>query len=192
MKKYFTILCILILVKPLIAAQLNLPIDTLACNSPENRQFNFWIGDWDIQQSILNKDGTWLKTKAHTSVTPILNGCALEEHWEGDVKFFWSGMQNIEHMKGFSIRYYDPQKSEWNIHWLDNKNLNMGLGVTGNFKNGKGEFFSEPNNANGNSISRITFSNITENSVHWDLAFSKDEGKTWTTIWIMEMKRHMK
>ncbi len=190
MKKYFTMFCLLIIAQSSMAAQNNSAEDTLACNSLESKQFNFWIGDWDIHQKILNKDGTWLETNAFTSVKPILNGCALEEHWEGDVKFFWSGMQNIKHMKGFSIRYYNLKKKEWSIHWLDNNSLNMGAGVSGNFKNGKGEFFSEPNNANGNSTSRITFSNITKNSVHWDLAFSKDNGKTWTTIWIMAMKRH--
>ena len=41
-----------------------------------------------------------------------------------------------------------------------------------------------------NERTELTFSDIKENSVHWDLAFSKDDGKTWTTIWIMEMKRH--
>jgi len=190
MKKIFTVFCFFILMNPFLSAQDDNAEDTLACNSAESRQFDFWIGDWDIQQKILNKDGTWLETEAHNSVSPILNGCALEEHWEGDVKFFWSGMQHIKHMKGFSIRYYNPKKKEWSIHWLDNNSLNMGAGVTGNFKDGKGEFFSETNNIKGKSISRITFSKITKISVHWDLAFSNDDGKTWTILWIMEMKRH--
>ncbi len=177
MNKIFTIFYLFLFIKPLIAIQNSLVLDTISCNSSENRQFDFWIGDWDIQQKILNIDGTWLETKAHTSVRSILNGCALEEHWEGDVKFFWSGMQNIKHMKGFSIRCFNPKEKKWIIHWLDNNSLNMGTGVSGNFKNGKGEFFSESNNANGNNITRIIFSNITENSVHWDLAFSKDDGK---------------
>ncbi len=189
MKNLVAILLFFILIQPVIDGQQSLNKDSLDCNSPESRQFNFWIGDWDIQQKILNKDGSWLETNAHTSVSSILNGCALEEHWEGDVKFFWNGMDSIEHMKGFSIRYFDSKKNEWNIHWLDNKNLQMGTGFTGNFKNGKGEFFRETNNANENSISRITFSNFKKNSVHWDLSFSKDNGETWTTLWIMDMKR---
>ena len=190
MKNIITIFCFFILIEPVMAVQNSSTEDTVTCDSPESRQFDFWIGDWDIQQKIIKKDGTWLEAKAHTSVILILNGCALEEHWEGDVKFFWSGMQNFEHMKGFSIRYYNPQKKHWNLRWLDNRNLNMGSGYTGNFINGKGEFFIESKTANGKRISRITFSDIKENSVHWDLAFSKDDGKTWTTIWIMEMKRH--
>ena len=102
---------------------------------------------------------------------------------------FWDGMQSVKYMEGFSIRYYDHRKGKWNIRWLDNNNLFMGSGSEGNFNNGKGEFFSESTTPNGKQISRITFSNIKENSVDWDLAISNDEGKTWIKVWIMEMKR---
>ena len=140
MKKSFIVICVVLLFKS-IAAQSDMSVDTLACNSPEAHLFDFWIGDWDIQQKIIRKDGTWLELKAQTSVAPILNGCALEEHWSGNVEFFWDGMQSVKYMEGFSIRYYDHRKGKWNIRWLDNNNLFMGSGSEGNFNNGKGEFF---------------------------------------------------
>lgn len=163
--------------------------DSVNCKSPESHQFDFWIGDWSIQQKILQKDGTWLETEASTSVSPIFDGCALEEHWEGKVKFFWLSMDSVESMKGFSLRYYSVKDSMWHIYWLDNKSLEFGKDFSGNFKDGKGEFFSERTTPHGKQISRIVFSKLKPNSVHWDLAYSNDAGKNWTTIWIMEMSR---
>jgi hypothetical protein len=165
------------------------PTDSINCNLPEAHQFDFWIGNWDIQQKIIQKDGTWINLKASTSVIPILGGCALEEHWEGDIKYFWEGMEKPKPVKGFSLRYFQPSSGKWYIRWMDTKDMNLGEPFTGNFSAGKGEFFSERETKRGKQISRITFSDIKENFVHWDLAVSNDKGKTWNTIWIMEMKR---
>jgi hypothetical protein len=116
----------------------------------------------------------------------------LEEHWSGDVKFFWQGMKDIKQLKGFSIRYYSPEEKVWYIHWMDNFGMKLGTGAVGNFKDGKGKFYIEKDTPKGKQISRITFSDIKENSVHWDLAISNDNKKTWTQIWIMDMKRDKK
>lgn len=187
MKNILPLVLSLFLLKPLVAFQS--VVDSTNCNNDEAHQFDFWIGEWDINQTIIQKDGSWIETKAHTSVSPILNGCALEEHWSGDVKFFWMGMDSVKPMKGFSIRYFDVNAKKWDIYWMDNFGLNFGNASKGIFKDGKGEFFSERKTENGKQISRITFSNIKENSVHWDLAISNDDGKNWATIWNMEMKR---
>ena len=187
MKKIIFITLVLLSVKP--GYSFKPDKDSSLCSSPEAHQFDFWIGEWNIEQKIIQKDGSWLKTDAHTSVSPILGGCALEEHWTGSVKFFWQGMEDIKTMKGFSIRYYNPKEKVWLIHWMDNLELKFGSGARGNFKDGRGEFFAEKDTPNGKQFSRITFSGIKKNSVHWDLAISNDNKKSWTTIWIMEMRR---
>jgi hypothetical protein len=105
------------------------------------------------------------------------------------VKFFWAGMKHTKPLEGFSIRYYDIKDKKWHIRWMDNLNPTLGDGLTGNFRNGRGEFFHERNTGKGKQLSRITFSDITKNSFHWDLSISSDKGRTWTNIWIMEMKR---
>jgi hypothetical protein len=166
-----------------------IPADSAYCNSPEAHQFDFWVGNWNINQKIIQKDGTWIKTKAQDSVSSILKGCAIEEHWKGDVQFFWKGMKQPEPLDGFSIRYYDTNEKKWHINWMDNFDPTLGDGFTGNFNNGRGEFFHERTTERGTQISRIIFSDITKDSFHWDLSISRDNGKTWTNIWIMEMKR---
>ncbi len=164
-------------------------VDTTAPGETHSREFDFWIGSWKIQQKILQEDGGWTEFEASTVVTPILDGKALEEHWSGEVQFFWESMEKPELLKGMSLRYYDTTTGKWNIYWMDTKNLRLGSPFTGNFSGGRGEFFLERETKKGRNISRITFSDIMKDSVKWDLAISNDDGKTWTTIWIMEMKR---
>jgi hypothetical protein len=100
MKNAILLFLSLLITKPITGFQI--ASDSTECDSPEAHQFDFWIGEWDINQKIIQKDETWLETKAHTSVLPTLNGCALEAHLSGDVKFFWLRMNKIKPMKGFS------------------------------------------------------------------------------------------
>ncbi|MDH3459056.1 MAG: hypothetical protein OER90_19620, partial [Gemmatimonadota bacterium] len=46
------------------------------CSAPEYRQFDFWLGTWNVE----TKDG---KTAGTNHITQILNGCALREEWTG-------------------------------------------------------------------------------------------------------------
>ena len=188
MKKILIIVLLLIIIKPILAQQNTVP-DTISCDSPEARQFDFWIGDWNIKQKMLQNDGSWISLDAKTSVKKILNGCALEEYWKGEVKYFWSGMNNSKYIEAISIRYFDTKKMKWHIQWIDNSNLVMGPGFDGNFENGKGVFYSETVTAKGKQISRIIFSDIKKNSVLWKLSISRDEGKIWIDIWLMDMQR---
>jgi hypothetical protein len=158
-------------------------------SSPEARAFDFWIGNWAIQQRILQQDGTWFRAEATTSVSPTLNGSALLEHWVGTVQFFWEGMNTPQMMQGLSIRAYDPQTGKWYIHWMDTRAPYFGDPYIGNFDQNQGEFYREWRTPQGKRLGRITFSEITLDSVVWDLAMSTDEGQTWTTLWIMEMSR---
>jgi hypothetical protein len=184
-----TYLFILFVISFFINSYANSPADSLNNYSTEAHQFDFWIGDWNIQQKILAEDGTYIKLNATTSVRPLLNGSALEEHWSGDVQYFWQGMKKPEPLKGFSLRYFDTSSGKWNIYWMDTRNRELGEPYTGNFYKGKGEFFAEMQSSKRKQISRITFSDINKDSVHWDLAISNDDGKTWKIIWIMEMTR---
>ena len=163
--------------------------DARPAPSEEARAFDFWIGDWKIEQEILQKDGTWLTLEASTSVAPALNGRALIEHWEGKVQFFWEGMKEPEPMKGLSVRAYDPQTRKWYIHWMDTRRPYFGTAYSGGFSDGEGEFFRKWEIPDGKRTGRIRFFHIRPDSVDWDLAISKGDGKTWSTLWRMHMRR---
>jgi len=163
--------------------------DGRPCDSTEARAFDFWIGDWNIEQKILQKDGSWLTLEARTSVSPTLDGCALIEHWQGKVQFFWEGMENPESIEGFSVRAYDPRTKKWYIDWMDTRRPYFGTAYSGGFHNGQGEFFRKWETPEGKRTGRIRFLNIRSKSVDWELAISKDEGKSWSRLWTMHMSK---
>lgn len=164
----------------------------LNCVAKEHQEFDFWLGSWNIKQKILKADGTWFESKAKTKVTKILDGCAIQENWEGEVQFFWEGMTNPEKIKALSVRSFDVKTKKWTIYWMDTQSPQFTI-FEGNFNNGKGEFYRKITDENGKqTIIRITFSEIKSNSVRWDLAVSSDDSKTFSTLWIMEMRRREK
>ena len=73
---------------PLCAA----PVPAAPCSAPEYRQFDFWLGDWDVT----NPAG---KPVGHNHVTQEYGGCVLQEHWSG------SGGS-----LGSSFNIYDPAR----------------------------------------------------------------------------------
>jgi hypothetical protein len=74
------------------------------CSAPEYRQFDFWVGDWDVFDV-----GAKAPT-AHAKVSRILGGCVLLEEYEDT-----SGSQG----KSFSI--YDSSRRVWHQTWVTNR-----------------------------------------------------------------------
>ena len=159
------------------------------CTSPQARAFDFWIGDWTIEQEILQRDGTRLKLPAETSVSKVLGGCAILERWEGQVQFFWEGMSAPERMRGLSVRSWDPAAGEWSIHWMDTRSPVFGEPFRGGFQGGVGRFYRTEATANGKRTRRIEFSETSPGLVRWSLSVSSDDGQTWTEVWTMSMAR---
>ena len=71
------------------------PCETL----PEARQFDFWLGDWEVRGA----DGTLL---GHDTITQAEGGCAILEQWDG------SGGS-----MGRSMSFYLPSREQWRTVW---------------------------------------------------------------------------
>lgn len=132
------------------------------CTSEEYRQFDFWAGDWEVY----NPAGTIVGTN---TITPMLGGCVLREHWEGQ-----GG--NI----GESYNVYDRSTGQWHQTWVDNGGLLLKL--DGKLKSGsmvlRGELIGRDGNAR---LQRVTWTPAEDGSVrqHWES--SADDGATWST-----------
>ncbi len=75
------------------------------CTLPEYRQFDFWLGDWDA----FDVDGpTTVVARIH--VERILNGCVLQEDYEG-----------ADGLKGRSFSIYDASRKVWHQSWVTNR-----------------------------------------------------------------------
>lgn len=148
----------------------------------KQRQFDFWLGEWDVNLRVRQKDFTWKdQHKSVARIYSILDGKAILELWS----------ENQNGINGYSLRYYNPKKDKWDL-WLNwaGKNRSGTSGMECIFRHKRGECFSERKiDEKTNLISRFTFSDAQPNSVRWDDAFSRDGGKTWSNNWIMEFSR---
>ena len=168
--------------EPVAAPSLDPPESPIAgAGGPEEaRQFDFWVGEWDVNLRVRQEDGSWPdRGKARAKVFPVLEGKGVLELWDS------------EPIKGFSLRYFDPVVGKW-VLWLawPGQDRAGSSGLTGSFRHGRGEFFSTTPRPDGSEVlSRFTFSDISADRLRWDDAFSDDGGKTWKHGWIMEFSR---
>ena len=146
----------------------------------EARRFDFWIGTWSVNLRVHQQDLAWKdEVRAEARVHPVLRGKALLELWGSDG------------IKGMSLRYLDTASARW-VMWLDwpGSNRSGSFRMEGGFRHGRAEFEATRLGVDGvETRSRYTFSDITDRSLRWDDAFSRDGGRTWSHDWIMEFTR---
>ena len=152
--------------------------------APEARQFDFWVGEWDVNLRILQDDGSWQDAIGSTAhVFPVLSGKAVLELWSDDRQ---AGI------KGYSLRYWNAPEGHWELwlNWPGPNRSGTGAPLTGTFRHGRGEFFARGRTPDGSPrVTRYTFSDISPTSLRWDDAVSTDGGRTWSANWIMEFTR---
>ncbi len=161
-----------------------------ACDAPAFHQFDFWLGDWTVDQEILQRDGTYAHYPAVDRVERAVDGCAVVEHWRGIVQFFWDDMTAPDSLYGFSVRSFDPAHGTWSVLWLSSRHAALTQPFTGAFAAGRGTFTKRVPQADGTtSISRIVFAPVHADTVEWSLATSSDGGATWRAVWRMHFHR---
>jgi hypothetical protein len=131
------------------------------CAAPEFHQFDFWIGDWEVQ----NPDGS---KAGHNRIEPILGGCALQENWTG------AGGGS-----GKSFNMYDRRRKVWHQTWVDAQG-NM-LQLDGHFADKRMTLASgeTPDSSGKTVINRIIWEQTAPNRVRQLWEMSRDGGKTW-------------
>lgn len=140
-------------------------------------EFDFWLGDWEVQNRHLQSSGEWQPGGiAIAKIRSCLGGRAVIEQWNG---------QGNLGLRGYSFRNYDPEQERWEIILNWHRGAPSGFSMmVGNFAEGRGEFFPP----NGPPRIRFTFSKAQPESCQWDQAKSTD-GKQWKTDWIMSFSR---
>jgi hypothetical protein len=79
-----------------------------ACGSAEQRQFDFWVGEWSVTQGG--------KVAGTNRIERILDGCALLESWTGASGF-----------RGNSLNFYDATRRRWHQTWVDTSGLSLAI-----------------------------------------------------------------
>src|SRR5437764_1812067 len=117
-----TVLFCLLLVTLLAAAQQK-GASPNPCAASEQRQLDFWVGEWDL---------TWPGTSAGevqhgtNSIRRVLDGCVVEENFSGGTDM---------HLRGKSDSTFDTRAGKWKQTWVDNEGGY--LDFVGEFKGGQ-------------------------------------------------------
>lgn len=141
------------------------------------REFDFWLGEWDVQNKHL-RDGQWVDSgQARALIQSVAGGNAVLEQWNGAL--------GGDPLIGFSLRAYDPQLDHWVIYLNWHGGKPDGFNRMDGFRNEERmELFPRGDRSN----YRYSFSLAHEDSCQWDKATSKD-GESWITDWVMQFTR---
>lgn len=155
-----------------------------ACQEGHYREFDFWIGEWDLTNLQLQEDGSWAEVGTATNrVFPVAGGCGIVELWDGYL--------GDNHIRGFSVRTYDSETERWQLvlNWPQQNAAAFGT-LEGVFRHGRGDFHTEFDAPDGTAgLTRYTFGDIGHDTFRWNDGVSMDGGRTWRTSWIMEFRR---
>lgn len=71
------------------------------CTAPECRQFDFWLGSWEVT----DPEG---QVVGHNRITRAVGGCGLREQWRG-----------VRGLLGTSLNAWSAVRGAWHQTWID-------------------------------------------------------------------------
>ncbi|HEV3469823.1 MAG TPA: hypothetical protein VG148_10920 [Pyrinomonadaceae bacterium] len=146
---------------PLLADTQTAPPPAPCKARPEYRQFDFWVGEWDVQ----NPQGQQVGVNV---VQLILGDCVVFENWTG-----------ARGGQGKSFNLYNAATGKWQQTWVDNSG-NI-LELSGEYKDDQMRFTGEtPGRGGAKTLERLTFTKLSADRVRQFWEQSADGGKTWT------------
>lgn len=135
-----------------------------ACQAEAYRQFDFWIGSWNVMVAGGKQAGD-------NTIEVINDGCALMESYETAGGY-----------RGRSVNMYDAGRQVWHQTWVDNSGLL--LGIEGGMIDGSMVMTGTGQRATpqGDVLDRISWTPQADGSVRQVWEISADQGASWKTI----------
>jgi hypothetical protein len=147
--------------------------------------FDFNLGSWSSNisrlQHPLTGETTWYAVKGAVAVRPIWNGRANLEEIEAEGP--------AGHLEGLTLRLYNPQSHQWTLSWANANDGVLTQPLTGEFKTGRGQFIDQEAIDGRTILVRQVYTVKTQDTHHFEQAFSDDGGKTWETNWSADLTR---
>ena len=133
------------------------------CSAAEHRQFDFWVGTWDVSLPNGNRAG-------ENRISLILKDCVLLEEWTG-----------AGGMSGKSYNIWDRTRQVWHQTWVSDAGALLQL--EGKLVDGAMVLEGNTLGANGATImNRVTWSQVgtSPDRVRQYWQQSSDGGATWS------------
>lgn len=145
------------------------------CAIAEVKQFDFWVGEWELTWLGQNKGDVGHGTN---SIKRIMDGCVVQENFSGGESL---------HLRGTSVSVFDARSLHWKQTWVDNEGGY--LDFVGDFKDGQMILQREALRNGKKVLQRMVWKNITANEFDWSWEASQDGGKSWQVNWPIHYKR---
>jgi hypothetical protein len=161
------------------------PLGAVAAAQPVDQQhaFDFHFGTWR----------THILSRASATQWVRMTGTVIDQP-------LWGGRANLEkieasgagsHSQGLTLFLYDAKSGQWSQQFASSSDGIMDDPVYGKFENGRGVLYGWSGDGQ-KILERDTWSNMTPNSYHFEIASSEDGGKTWVKEFIAQLTRLQK
>jgi hypothetical protein len=133
------------------------------CDDAEFKQFDFWLGDWDVAQA---SDGAHAGT---STISKEMNGCVVWENWTTTGGPYF----------GKSYNTWNSNLKRWEQYWVDTSGGVMFF--HGGLKEDVMDYWTDdvPQAAGGTLLRHLQFFNLGSDKVRQFSQGSSDGGKTW-------------
>jgi hypothetical protein len=150
---------------------------TPCTSDPVYRQFDFWIGEWEVYA----KNG---KKAGDSKIELILDSCIILENWKS------ASSRNGLYYSGKSFNTYNSATKQWQQTWVDNMGGTTEF-LEGYYENNKMILRTKPFQVAQDTLAvrKLTFYNLGPNKVRQHSEISKDNEATWTTEYDLEYRR---
>jgi hypothetical protein len=148
--------------------------------------FDFEFGSWKSHlkrlEHPLTGSNTWIDYDGTSVVKKLWNGRANFGEFEVG--------NSTSHIEGLTLRLYNRKEHQWRLYWANSKNGAVSMPAsTGEFTNGRGEFFDQEDFGDKSIFVRFIFDQVLPTSFHTEQAFSTDGARTWEPNWIATFTR---
>ncbi len=133
---------------------------TPCATRPESKQFDFWVGEWDVTSAKGTHAGT-------SSVRKILGDCVVFENWT-----------DARGSQGKSLNAYNAGLGMWQQFWTSQTG-NVTEYRHSEWVDGSLRFTAHVPDVDSPNLLRMTFTPIDSNTVRQWGQSSADGGKTW-------------
>ena len=146
--------------------------DAVPCSAnSENRQFDYWLGDWSI--GAPGSSGN-----AHSTVSAALDKCLVVEKWDGG-----------RGHSGQNIFGYSADDKSWYGMFADNEGR-VHVFTSGKVSSGSAQFEGTSRGPNGESLlNRVKITRLNPNKVEQTWEKSSNNGTSWNVVFRGEYSR---
>ncbi|MGH7494498.1 MAG: hypothetical protein ACREOO_19160 [bacterium] len=132
------------------------------CSSAAARQFDFWLGEWEVTAKG--------KLAGSNKISRAAGDCAVLEEYHGQSGY-----------SGKSLNFFNPELDKWQQVWVGSAGDILVL--TGEYGDGKMILAGESTQSGKKVQNRITwFNNTAEGTVRQLWESSEDAGNSWNVV----------